>query len=51
MEILRWVLKREEEFAQVSSLSEGERSVKASSCITSNNDATRKVLGYSPFQK
>lgn len=45
MEIWRWVLKHEEEFAQVSSLGDGDRSVKAISCIISNNNAMRKVLG------
>lgn len=43
MEIPRWILKHEEEFAQVSSLGEGKGSVKAISCLISNN-AMRKVL-------
>lgn len=45
MEILRWVLKHEEEFAQVNSLGEGKGSVKAISYIIPNNNAMRKVLG------
>lgn len=46
---LRWVLKREEGFAQVSCLGSGKPRAKAISCLISNSNATKKELLQSPL--